>query len=76
MLFETQQVCKRHFFRHGIPETFRTDKGSNLVSHEMKEFLDELGNKHKKIIPLWPTANGEVERQNKSLLTGNACGPC
>ena len=42
--------------------------GPNLVSHEMEEFLDELGIKHKKTIPLWPRANGEVERQNKSLL--------
>ena len=57
-----------HFTRHGIPETLRTDNGPNLVSHEMEEFLDELGIKHKKTIPLWPRANGEVERQNKSLL--------
>ena len=34
----------------------------------MEEFLDELGIKHKKTIPLWLRANGEVERQNKSLL--------
>ena len=33
-----------------------------------KNFLDELGIKHKKTIPLRPRANGEVERQNKSLL--------
>ena len=38
--------------RHGIPETLRTDNGSNLVSHEMEEFLDELGIKHEKTIPL------------------------
>ena len=49
-------------------ESLRTDNGSNLVSHEMEEFLDELGIKHKRTIPLWPRANGEVERQNKSLL--------
>ena len=34
----------------------------------MEEFLDELGIKHKKTIPLWPRANGKVERQKKSLL--------
>jgi len=34
----------------------------------MEEFLDELGIKHKKTIPLRPRANGEVERQNKSLI--------
>ena len=62
------RCLENHFTRHGIPETLRTDNGSNLVSHEMEEFLDELGIKHKKTIPLWPRANGEVERQNKSLL--------
>ena len=62
------KCLEEHFARHGIPETLRTENGSNLVSHEMEEFLDELGIKHKKTIPLWPRANGEVERQNKSLL--------
>jgi len=32
-----------------------------LVSHEMGEFLDELGIEHKKTIPLWPRANKEVD---------------
>ena len=62
------RCLENHFTRHGIPETLRTDNGSNLVSHEMEEFLDELGIKHKKTIPLRPRANGEVERENKSLL--------
>ena len=62
------KYLEKHFNRHGIPETLRTDNGSNLVSHEMEEFLDELGIKHKKTIPLWPRSNGEVERQNKSLF--------
>ena len=62
------KCLEKHFTGHGIPETLRTDNGSNLVSHEMEEFLDELGIKHKRTIPLWPRANGEVERQNKSLL--------
>ena len=62
------RCLENHFTRHGIPETLRTDNGSNLVNREMEQFLDELGIKHKKMIPLWPRANGEVERQNKSLL--------
>ena len=32
---------EKHFTRHGTPETLRTDNGSNLVSHEMEEFLDK-----------------------------------
>ena len=63
------------FTSHGIPETLRTDNGSNLVNHEMEEFLDELEIKHKRTInPLWPRANGEVERQNKSLLKAMLVG--
>ena len=46
------RCLENHVTRHGIPETLRTDNGSNLVSHETKEFLDELGIKHKKTIPL------------------------
>ena len=51
------KCLEKHFTRHGIPETLRTDKGSNLVCHEMEEFLDKLGVKHKKTVPLWPRAN-------------------
>lgn len=53
---------------YGIPETFPKYNRSNLLSHEMEKFLDELGIKHKRTIPLWLRANGEVERQSKSLL--------
>ncbi|XP_015766810.1 PREDICTED: uncharacterized protein K02A2.6-like [Acropora digitifera] len=53
---------------YGIPETLPKYNGSNLLSHEMEKFLDELGIKHKRTIPLWLKANGGVERQSKSLL--------
>ena len=62
------KCLEKHFTRHGIPETLRTDNGSILVNQETEEFLDELGIRHKRTIPLWPRVNGEVERQNKSLL--------
>ena len=62
------KCLEKHFTRHGIPETLRTDNGPNVISHEVEEFLDELGIKHKRTIPLWPRANGQVERQNRSLL--------
>ena len=59
------KCLEKHFTRHGIPETLMTDNGSNLVSHEMEIFFDELGIKHKRTVPLWPRANGEVKRQYK-----------
>ena len=42
--------------------------GSNLVSKEVEEYLKEMGIEHRYTTPLWPRANGEVERQNRSLL--------
>ena len=62
------KCLEKHFTQHGIPETLRPDNGSNLVSHEMEEFLDEMGIKHKRTIPLWPRANGGVKGQKMSLF--------
>ena len=57
-----------HFSRHGIPRGLKTDNGSNLVSDELDSYLLEMGIEHRHTTPLWPRANGEVERQNRSLL--------
>ena len=57
-----------HFARYGVPAGLRTDNGSNLVSEEMEKYLEETGIVHHYNSPLWPRANGEVERQNRSLL--------
>ena len=57
-----------HFARYGVPAGLRTDNGSNLVSSEMEKYLEEMGIVHHCNTPLWPRANGEVERQNCSLL--------
>ena len=57
-----------HFARYGVPAGLRTDNGSNLVSEEVEKYLEEMGIVHHCNTPLWPKANGEVERQNRSLL--------
>ena len=57
-----------HFARYGVPVGLRTDNGSNLVSEEMENYLEEMSIVHHRNTPLWPRANGEVERQNRSLL--------
>ena len=56
------------FARHGLPRGLHTDNGSNLVYREVEEYLKEMGIEHRYMTPLWPRANGEVERQNRSLL--------
>ena len=58
----------RIFSIHGIPLSVRTDNATNLVSEEFEAFLTENGISHSNTTPLWPQANGEVERQNMTLL--------
>ena len=57
-----------HFARHGVPDGLRSDNGPQFISTEFTGFLQELGIVHHRTTPLWPEANGEVERQNRSLL--------
>ena len=56
------------FSIYGVPRTLRTDNGANLVSAEMDGYLNEMGIRRGLTTTLWPRANEEVERQNRSLL--------
>ncbi|XP_059209654.1 uncharacterized protein K02A2.6 [Centropristis striata] len=58
----------RHLFAtHGLPECIVTDNGTPFVSKEFKTYLQEHGITHRRVTPYWPQANGEVERQNRTL---------
>lgn len=59
---------KRMFLTHGLPLSISSDNGPQFISHEFKEFMTENDIYHRKTTPLWPQANGEIERQNRSLL--------
>ena len=57
------------FARFGVLFSLRTDNGPQFVSEEFESFLQAHGVEHRRTTPLlWPHANGEVERQNRSLL--------
>lgn len=56
------------FARFGVPHSLRTDNGPQFVSTEFSNFLEEQGIEHRRTTPLWPQANGEVERQNRTLM--------
>ena len=56
------------FARFGVPYSLRTDNGPQFVSEEFETFLQTQGVEHWKTTPLWSQANGEVGRQNRSLL--------
>ena len=64
---ETIQQLDKYFSIFGIPSIVKTDNGPAFKSHEFAQFAQYLGFKHRKIAPLWPRANGEVENFNKTL---------
>lgn len=62
------EVLEDIFARYGLPKSLRADNGPQFAASEFKEFLDVNNIKLIQTIPLWPQANGEVERQNRKLL--------
>jgi hypothetical protein len=56
------------FSRHGMPRTIKSDNGPQFVSNEFKQFCEQNGIRPVKVTPKWAQANGEVERQNQSLV--------
>ena len=58
------------FSRHGLPATCTTksDNGPQFKSSEFREYCEQQGIIHHKVTAKWAQANGEVERQNWSLL--------
>ena len=55
------------FAQFGVPQQLTTDNATYFTSEEFKEFVDGLGIQHRRVTPLYPAANGEVERFNRSL---------
>ena len=56
------------FTTHGLPVSVTTDNVPQFVSDEFSQFLKNRGIKHHHTTPLWPQANGEVERQNRTIM--------
>ena len=59
---------KRMFLTHGLPISIVTDNGRQFISDEFRKFMENESIQHRTTTPLWPQANGEIERQNRSLL--------
>ena len=51
---------------HGIPEVITSDNVP-FGSEEFTAWCKQLGIRHRKITPMWPAANAQVERFNKTL---------
>lgn len=56
------------FVRLGYPEKIRLDNGKQFISTEFKTYCDVKNIQHDPTTPYSPNENGEVERQNRSLL--------
>ncbi|KAF7709013.1 hypothetical protein HF521_018070, partial [Silurus meridionalis] len=56
------------FSRHGLPITCRSDQGPQFKSEQFTVFCESNGIKHQRTTPKWAQANGEVERQNSSIM--------
>ncbi|XP_033124648.1 uncharacterized protein K02A2.6-like [Anneissia japonica] len=56
------------FARYVLPQVIVSDNCPQFISEEFRDFMEVNGLKHQKVTPKWAQANGEVERQNKSIL--------
>jgi hypothetical protein len=56
------------FSRMGFPVSLRSDNGPQFTSDVFQRYLKEIGVQWVSTTPLWPQANGEVERVNRTLL--------
>lgn len=67
---ETIRELSTIFGRFGIPTTMRADNGPQLSAEcrELKQFCEEYDIELVNTFPYWPQANGEVERQNRTIL--------
>ena len=56
------------FSRHGLPESLTSDNGPQFTATEFAAYMQYQGIRHHRVIAKWPQGDGEVERQNRSLL--------
>lgn len=56
------------FQTHRLPIQIVTDNGHQFLNAEFIDFMEQQDIEHRRVIPLQPQANGEVERQNRLRL--------
>lgn len=49
------------FAHHGRPEIIRSDNGPPFKGKKFEDFCQNRGIAHRRVMPLWPNANGQVE---------------
>ena len=63
---KTTRALDDIFFTHGFPYSIRADNGGQF-REKFREYCDLRGINVFNVTPRWPQANGEIERQNRSL---------
>ena len=60
-------ALERFFGSYGIPNNIVSDNDPPFTSYKLQRYFTSRGIKHHKTCPLWPQANGQVERFMPSL---------
>ena len=58
---------RKIFAAYGYPETITVDNGKQFNSAEFRDFMHQHNIKLRPVTPYWPSANGEVERFNRTI---------
>ena len=66
--FKVISSLEEIFARHGLPKSLTSDNRPQFVATEVTEYMEQQGIRHHRVTAKWPQTNGEVERQNSSLL--------
>lgn len=64
----TVSKLKETFADFGVPKSITADNATSFTSKEFQEFCKDYGIQLINTIPYWPSMNGEVKRQNRSVL--------
>ena len=62
------ECMKEIFSRHRHPISLKSDNGLQFISKAFADFCRENSSRHCRVNVKWAEANGEVERQNRSML--------
>ncbi|XP_053692225.1 uncharacterized protein K02A2.6-like [Sabethes cyaneus] len=62
------RFLRQTFTRMGLPQVLTFDNARNFSSQEMVDYCVDHGIKLTHTTPYYPSANGEVERQNRPLM--------
>ena len=68
MEFTESTTSEKIFVTHGLPLSLRTDNDPQFTSEHSTKYLEKNGIERRRTTPLRPQANGEIERQNRSIL--------